>query len=277
MELSLIHQIGQNTNVAAAFIRGKTPQTWLKMLDFWQISIEKLLLFAIPESMHTAQPAGLFVIFETGKIPDLNKIQYPYQKIGQKLFIPTQSRLFPEILPQELNELIYWEFQVFHPHIGMIGFEEKDQIQNYDLLEFTVSSTKDWSLAENGIPNFPRLSQISIQKPENEEGDFLLDSLKGEIGTKSLKNIISKDNNNNEYNENEELPPPFLERVLNWFMGQGYDIKQNKEPDLEKQREAALDHLLKLFEQNLEEALQYALPLDTPGESRGQAVEKKRN
>lgn len=283
MELYIQHSNNIHLATAAAFLRGSDSINWLKEINEWNLGVDELECYLLPSANLPAKPSGLFVIFKDAeKIRNIDLLE-PYGCIEQKLFIPVNARLMPEVSNEELKNLLIWKRQVFNPAIGFVGFEEKDQVDIPNLFFYNRPLTIDWSFAHPGLPPKPDFKQIQINQPTAEE---LIDAIKKDIGQQALnkipikpedkqsalekaldnaksgllkgvlsvssliENILPKNNNNSTAN-----PGGLFQKLQHW-------IEQNIQ-ELEKKRNDEIKRLLELFDENSNEALQYAIPLDS--------------
>src|SRR6185436_8267427 len=288
MELTLRYNNSIHSVTAAAFIRGKDCIDWLKEINRWNLPVEELESYILPISLHSLEPAGLFVIFKNASSLKQLDLLEPYTCIGQKLYIPINSELIPEMNPDEFKTLLLWEQQVFHPTIGFIGFERTDSINLIDLFIYNQPNDSDWSFAHPGLPTRPVFNRIQFEQISPEE---LIESIKKEIGQKPLEEIPKK--SDDEPNAIDKILDSIkfgimrglftivngIGKILPEGDGTGYGgeglfqkmhrwLERNIE-ELSKKRNEELNRLLKLFDEDKNEALQYAIPLDSPYLNRG--------
>ena len=303
MELSLKYNEHATHPLSGAFIRGNTPDGWLREMNAWQIPLEQLVCFIISQNNNPVDAVGLFVIFRKEQLPGMLQVRHPYTVLGGKLFIPIDGELSPAVSEAELQSLLMWDYQVFHPTIGFIGFEKSDRITLADLLQYTEAEPINWGYAHAGqLPWIP-LHQINVQQLSAEE---VFESIKESISSKPLTEIpkSKKDapswlNNpvaegllkgtykllgglssiipsglfgsgsnynsrSSNYEDDGKSGSGLFSRIMNWMV--------EKIEDLEKQRDSELKRLSDLFEKNSDEALQYAIPLSSPYLNRGTAA-----
>lgn len=299
MQLTLKYNEHATQALSAAFIRGSDPGAWLQEINAWQVPLDKLVCFIIASANNPANAAGLFVIFSKGQLPGLLQVMHPYTMLGRKLYLPVNAELSPAISEQELQSLLIWDYQVFHPTIGFIGFEKSDRINLADLLEYAAPRNVYWGYAQAGRQSWVPLQQIGVQQLTAEE---VFDSFKEHISNKPLTDIPksnkrevpgwlnnpfasglfkgvftvlsglssilpegmfgSKDNSGSgKSGRDEGKSPGLFRKIINWM--------EEKIEDLEKQRESELKRLSDMFDKNSDEALQYAIPLNSPYLSRG--------
>ncbi|HEX6428481.1 MAG TPA: hypothetical protein VF008_12380, partial [Niastella sp.] len=186
MELALKYNEHATHALSGAFIRGNTPDIWLQEMNGWQIPLEQLGCFIISHNNNPVDAAGLFVIFKKEQLPAMLQVRHPYTVVGGKLFIPVDGELSPAISEQELQTLLIWDYQVFHPAIGFIGFERTDRIALADLLQYTEPNAIDWENAHAGQPSWIPLHQINIQQLTADE---VFESIKEYISNTPLEEI----------------------------------------------------------------------------------------
>jgi hypothetical protein len=287
-------------DIAGTFIRGNSPAQWFREIDNWNIPLNKLTCLIIPANTGSITPAGLFVVFND-KVPDASVLSHPYAAIGSKLFIPVHASLHPVLSDDELNDLLIWEWQVFHPGIGFVGFNKEDQQEPVNLLSFAEQLNTSWEHAHPGLPAMAKLHEISVDNPEQNK---LLDLLQEGIDTQPLSEIpgviqpptgfmafldvvakmfmlpiwlILKILSLFPRNPITPLPNNWIQRFMDWMENEsdGGSRGNSSTPtwnNLEKSRNRELERLLKLFDEDMDEALRYAIPLASKYASRGSAT-----
>lgn len=288
MQLSIRYTGNNGLPVQAACISGSDPAEWLREISRWGISPDDLACYIFPESIHTDLAGGLFVLFRKNKHTTGLLFKEPYTRIGSKLYIPADARLWPAIDGYELDESLSWECQMFHSQAGLIGFEEKDRVDLEDLLDPGNAIAGNWSFAHPGTPTSPPLKEIRVEQPVSD----IINEIKNEIRAEPLDDIpLSKE-------EETGLVSRLMDRLkmaVLWILGRilfllmkiipaspvsnGEEGVLNKAErwlaetmnDLQKKRNKELNRLLRLFEQDSDEAIRYAIPLDSPDLHRGLA------
>ena len=291
MELGIKYSNRIQPPANAAFIRGADAKGWLTEIDSWDILFEELECYVMPTSLKDPETSGLFVIFKDAKRAKDIQLLEPYTCIENKLYIPVDTELVPQVTALELKELLLWEKQVLHPSIGFIGFEEKDRFDLSKFFEYNIIPATDWSFANPGAFTRPGFNQILVMQKTPED---LMSDIKEGVGEKPLNEIPidpSKDpsalgkifdgvkivmlkgvlglmrvlvkitpvsdavGNSNRVGT--------MERLVNW-------ITQNLD-ELQKRRNDEIKRLLTLFDDDNDEALRYAIPLNSPYLDRGSA------
>lgn len=275
-----------NVRIAAAFLPGPDPAEWLLEISRWALPLERLRCYALPRALQTVEPGGLLVVFQHPADALQAELKSPYQMLGGKLYIPADAEIFPAVNEAEWADLLRWDVQVMHPHIGLVGFHYSDALDLSTLAEFGPPRPADWGLAQAGIAPRPPFRQIEVMKPKP---DDLIESLRKDEGSKPLSDL-SSENQTDRPAATDGLRRYLLERALavtnsyrNAFgdPARSYDGKdwlarierwvQRQLDAIVNKRRSEIDRLLDLFDRDTDEALRYALPLEDPYAKRGNA------
>lgn len=297
MILQLRYQPKPQFPLAAAYLSGSI-RDWFAEISSWGIDPLTVSCYLVPESLSSITCKGLMVIFNK-EIPDLKLIRYPYAEVATGFLIPLHAELFPCLLPDELTKIKLWPLQMFHPHIGFIGFEEHDAISLADLIEMPKLVPGQWLTDFPSAPVLPQL--ISIRLEAIEERDAIT-ALKDTVEQLDLLAIPKTENEGSKFfNSYRRILLPFGVVAL-WILGfivfmmkiiadlfpknKVNGRLQNREglierlqkwtnqkrESIEKQRDTELNRLVNLFDKDKDLALQYAIPLNSPYLERGTAV-----
>lgn len=257
--------------VHGAYIRGNTPAEWFAEIQRWDVPPGSLTCMLLPESKSSMEPVGMMVVFHPKHIPPATRIAHPYTIIGKKLLIPVHAKLLPALSPCEMADLLVWEWQVMHPNVGFFGFTSGDLVSLSELLELPEAIEHSWDMAHPGMPAMAPLRMITVRRKEEESP--VIDMLKNSVESKPLKEIPM------------EAPPlkgfkkikAALLKTFLRLMGKGKNIEQNSVyqwmqhqlDNLQEKRDKEVERLLNMFDENLGEALQYAIPLGSQHAGRG--------
>ncbi|MFL5727998.1 MAG: hypothetical protein ACJ75J_00810, partial [Cytophagaceae bacterium] len=280
MQLRIQHREKGALPASAAFINGSSVAGWLHQISLWNKTPDMLECYVVPESIKSPRPAGLFVIIR-GEVSGI-EILDAYGLAADKLYIPVHTELFPILSQAELKSKLVWDLQIFHPHLGFVGFEKRDRLDLAALLFCLPPTEQKWNKAHSGIDPVPVLREIRIIKPSLED---VIESLKKGIDGKPLSEIPKDEQSaagkllddlkhglfKGLLYVSEKIPgsdsgsgtPGPLNKMENW-------LRKNID-DLEKKRNAEIQRLLKMFDENTDEALRYAIPMDSPYLNRGTA------
>jgi len=147
---------------AAWFIPGASPQRWLEELFQWRVPLQSLTLYIVPQSAADLRPRGVLVIAPAGGPAGASGRCQAYARCGQRLYVPIEARLEPELSDGELQALLPagGEVFVFHPAAGLVGFEHGDARAVHDLLQLPPQQTAEWDRAQPGTAFRRRLTSI---------------------------------------------------------------------------------------------------------------------
>lgn len=296
MQLQLRHNHTGNGKVSSAFLRGSDPLLWMLEISQWSLESEDLEAYIIRNNSDGSN-AGLFVIFKKPDSPSQIELLEPYITIAEKLYIPLHTELYPRLTVTELKSVLIWDKQVFHPVFGFTGLNKSDQVNAETMFAFLQPQDRDWSFAHPGVPARVEFQSIHIQQPGIEK---MMEEIKKEIGDKKLEDIKGEDKklsaagkvwNDVKYfmikefyylitstdNKTSTSPGTHKDRLPGGSGGSDFNgvfgkfinwIEQNLEA-LESKREKEINKLLKMFDENTDEALKYAIPMNSPYLQRG--------
>jgi tetratricopeptide (TPR) repeat protein len=290
MILSLQYNSHLHLPTKATFIRGGNTNTWLQEINRWQIAIDTLDCYVMPISIKSIEPSGLFVVFND--VTSITQIAFlePFTCIGSNVYIPVNAEIVPQITQIELKALLLWDVQVLHPSIGMVGFETSNKLNLEMLFAYNEHIESDWSFANPGIENKPAFNSINIIPPTAEE---LINDIKKDIGQKPLSDIPKTEKDTPAIIDKLIDPIKYglfkttyeLTSLVQKILPQASDSSNTSNNDgmlqqlqnwllenideLDKKRNDEITRLMNLFNDNSDEALQYAIPLDSPYFNRG--------
>lgn len=127
------------------FIKSTSAEVWLHEIQNIGLTLDSITVFPIP-GVHANELFGCLIVFNQnkGKIGDIGKNNF-YQLAKNKLFIPENTFVTPELTEEEWHKLFSEEYHFLHPEIGLV--ELKEEVNWLDLL------------------HLPNLKQIEITKP----------------------------------------------------------------------------------------------------------------
>lgn len=282
MQLKLKYNEHAAHPVAGAFIRGTTPGEWLAGISEWNIDLRQMKCFIISQNNDPQKAAGLFVIF-TSKPPVLSSLAHGYALFGKKLFIPADAELSPQVTEDELKSILIWDYQVMHPVFGCTGFDSADEVKLADMVRYPPTQSGQWIYAEEGLHPSPGLLQVHIHQLSPEE---VFNDVKDEVNSRDINDIPTQEKDTPlsraldsiarsglkgglfviggiiKMFGNNSGSPGMLNKLEN-------KMRENLK-DLEAKRQRELQRLMKMFDADTDEALRYAIPLDSPYLGRGQ-------
>ena len=264
-------------------IRGQQLFGWLRQVQEMGISLEKFALYPIPgavaNSIWGCLLAPLVPLGGEPVWPDDPGSNVYCQCIQGRLFIPDNSRLYPQLSTTEIDRLLKDQLHFYHPETGWVLLP--DPVQWRDVLVRPVAG-----------PGHITTPAESVFVPSRATA-FYKQSLSPEEALEDLALEFSRASANNR-------PLSFGEKIRLWLLrlllGRVRDPSDNRKPgwlsrwlsklaapmrskwmerlqanldELEERNNREVDKLLKLFKKDPMEALKYAIPIDNDGVSRG--------
>ncbi|MDZ7878540.1 MAG: hypothetical protein U5L45_12750 [Saprospiraceae bacterium] len=103
LDISYKPQADKNV-VQAAFINSSDPRVWLTELSRWGKAAADWACYAVPESMHSVAPSGLFVVTEKAGLTTLSPHLMWFNRVGARLYLPVNAELTPSVSDAELDK-----------------------------------------------------------------------------------------------------------------------------------------------------------------------------
>ena len=296
MKLKLKYQDSPQHSTSAAFLRSNDPTTWLQEINRWEVPHSQLECYVVPTSKSSVVATGLLVIFKNKKAPKNLDRNNAYGLLGKRLFLPIYAALAPQVTEEELEDLLLYHRSFFHPTIGLVGFEDTDQLDLADLLIIDNNINTNWTFAQKGNHITTKLHRIKVppttpetlldalrgdmkNRPLDELGDgdgkeaTAFDKFLNDLGRFGLKGALSISGGLGSVlgNLNFGDAPPSGGSMEPGFLGRFEQWANEQLKELERKRQKEIDRLKDLFDEDLDEALKYAIPLDDKYHGRGMA------
>ncbi len=272
-----------NTHPVSGFlIRGDGLHKWFVELQLSNLSHHDVTIYPIPNTTVNSV-WGCYVHL---LVPHVDLSQGNKQrclKRSENLIIPEKSKLFPDLVNEEVDRIFSSCKHLFHPEFGLVELEKPVDISDkiiapsYNNIE--IISPQD---------TVERPSSIHVFQIEPMEPDDILSELskagpakktitdkplnfgeKVKLDAYRLLFKPSEESTGETTNAGKQYKEPWLGKLFPSNFGMESKLAQRMMQDLEKLEERnkkAVDKLMDLLDKNLEEALHYALPLDNlPG------------
>ncbi|MDF1695568.1 MAG: hypothetical protein P1U56_07035 [Saprospiraceae bacterium] len=291
--------------LSAFLIKGENPKMWVK--DIMQTGWDLSTVDVHPIGGRTANSVwGCIVI--SGREIDRNEVEKfeLCQKVNDVLYIPEMSRVVPAIDVQESMKIFNNEVHLFHPECGLVPLgspiEWSDLLLESELKNVDVKSPSPSIFISEQIIGFhiQPVPKEDILKdlespvvPEKMKEEPLSVTEKAKL--KMYKALLAKENgtgNKGGGTAGGGFSGAFgggggLSGGLGGFLG-GFagalaggignmfsgldgltDSMRKDMEELERRNKSQIDKLMDMLNDNPEEALKYAIPLDEKGTSRG--------
>lgn len=266
-------------------IQGNQPHKWLSEIQAMGLILENLVAYPIPATTPNSV-WGCFLMVNLEKYKVDIRLNTFVQVINQVLYLPEKTTLYPSLSKHDIDKLFLDKPAILHPFFGLLELSEP--INWLELVAIPMQKATDCRRPIDGVFIPKRIHSFQIIATSAEE---TLEQLEEKIfpqqknfedqplnvfeKTKLLlyKQLFNKkaksDTEPADYQEKPLLS--LFKSVLNLFSKKEAAITESMKEDfdsLEKRNQKYLDKLLEMFQNNLEEALKYAIPLED-GTSRG--------
>jgi tetratricopeptide (TPR) repeat protein len=161
----------------AWLVAGSAPQTWFQELGHWDCELDSVVFRPIPRAINDPVPLGALVTLETTSSdsrstsrinsgPNLALLSgqraLPYRCLADRLFVPVDATVFPDVGESELLSLLPSDDAdfVWHPNVGLIQIDPDERLRVDDLLLRPVERTAAWDRALPGVVFPSRLISI---------------------------------------------------------------------------------------------------------------------
>ncbi|MBI4867926.1 MAG: hypothetical protein HY816_13360 [Candidatus Wallbacteria bacterium] len=272
---------------AAWFIPGESAATWLDELATWGVPMAQLVLLVLPALPGDRRPCGVLAVPAAPAAATPSPRALPYRLLAERLYLPADSALHPEVSEEELRLAVSWHALVLHPGLGPVGFRREQLLGVADLLARPRLRSRRWNMA---LPApGADLHITSVEPLEKPTLETVFGETRKEIAAKPPSEVPKPDQGPaaEQPGETGKWAGRQMARTVNWLAGrmQGgtgargwvnelQDWARRKldqwDSSLEISRHLEIQRLLRLLETNPDEGLKYALPLRGVG-SRGVA------
>lgn len=262
---------------AACFIVGAEPVAWLDELLRLDVAPADLRLLIVPRSRADLSPCGALAFVPGAALacPSGSRL-LPWRRHGN-LFLPADGVLTPPLSGGELEELAPFAHAVFHPGLGVIGYDAGDALRIEDLLAPPREHAACFDRAVPGVPAAMRLR--GIRPVQSIDLGVFFGEAREEIGAAAPDALIPP--------APKPRPRPLraaLGRFLLWLTARApataaratwidhlrawsllqTSMRSRATRDLTSHRRSALAELLALLDTDPERGLRHALPLWGP-------------
>jgi len=302
VELRLKYKPEVTDAADAVFIDGNNAAVWLSEMERWGVSPNQLQCYVAARSVNTAEAGGLFVVIN-GPSGAVKHTRFAYRKLGSKLYVPANAELYPAVTAEELDKLLLWPVQFFHPVNGLTGFEKTDRVDLAALIKKPADSNLEWSAPPTGNKMPVLLRSIRVQPLLMAD---IIEAMKEDIGEKPLDELPQKHNpavrtarfiflnmllgllqmllfipafilsalaalffGNDPPASSTNREPTWFDKLIGRKVSELVSFIQKNKAELQRERDSEINRLMNLFEDDPNEALKYAIPLASVYANRG--------
>ncbi|XAM01604.1 hypothetical protein OT109_09440 [Phycisphaeraceae bacterium D3-23] len=269
----------------AWLVPGGEAAAWLSAAAQTGVALSQLELRLIPRSAHDRTPIAALLTGPTLYTRPTPQAQ-PYALVAERLFVPTHARLDPAVTDAELATLLATPSAVFHPSVGLVGYEPGEVLRLMDLLSGSALRATAWSMPEPGAGVGSRL--VAIEPTQVMTLEELDAQLGVGLGDKPLSELPPTDDEGEPgtINKAGQGMVGGLAGVLGWLaskapatsgrptwidkLGAWANARQNTPQRADqRKRNQEINRLLDMLGKKSAEALSYAIPLSGLSQARG--------
>lgn len=292
MELKLYPTQRNSFPLQAIHIKGLSVSHWLHEIQCMQLDLNKVSVYPLP-GMQLNSISGCLVILHKSVLELDIRNNIWCQKIGKHLYIPQYTGIEPQIFTEEADELFARHPHFMHPELGLIELEEEVKWGEYIFIGKEQSIEQIKPKAAPFIPE--RITHFRISVVQENSIEHILEDLEKKADVDKLKDeplstseklklslyktLMNNADPENIIKDGEGLPKLlrysniissiFNEKDKNGDKKDWGDRLLEDYKDLTNRNKSQLDKLLELLKDNPEKALDYAIPLDGEGTTRG--------
>lgn len=300
MELNIRPALHNQFPLNGLLIKGNDLATWFCELERMHFSYDAIAIYPLPGIVPNSVWGCFIHVLKPQPALEIGKNEY-VQQVSPNVFIAEKAAFFPPVTQLELQYLFPTSTWLFHPELGLVEMTQR--------LDFTQVLTKpsranlkalkpeEVSRVPKSIKSF-QIAPVDVEKalasleakivPKQEKLEdkplsvfeklkmafYKLQLGKGDGGATQSGERVStaqgnKTGNKQALNTFGKLIGKLTRPFRNKSRGDYETTLQEDLAELEKRNQKELDKLLDMLKNNPEEALKYAIPLDTNGSSRG--------
>ncbi|PQO33626.1 hypothetical protein [Blastopirellula marina] len=174
-------------------VNSPAPQHWVTAAIAGFVGAEKhntdqthIRILPIPRSLHDSAAIGAVIVAGAAAKVTLEPPTtdcLPYGCLLDRVFLPIDARLEPEVSPEELQQLLSRErTYVWHPQAGLLAYEPNDILSVVDLIRPRPPQPTRFDQAQPGVLLPTRLVSLGPAEPPTMAN--VLQTGRDDIGTK---------------------------------------------------------------------------------------------
>lgn len=202
------------------------------------------------------------------------------QCIQDKLFLPENSRLYPQLSVAELDKTLKSKPHLFHPETGWVELPEpirwRDLLVRPKMTDRTIITPEEtifipsrvFAFYKQSLPYEEVLENMALELLPGQTPDTRPLSPGEKIKLRLLRLLFGRQQQPGG-SEKQGRFARWLSRLVEKMRIKWVDRLQTSLDELEERNNREIDKLLDLFKKDPKEALKYAIPIDNEGVSRG--------
>ena len=271
--------------VSAGWLASSDPLDWLREIARCRASGCasgcEVAIYPVATSVADPRAVGVFLLPRSGT-PRFHPCVQPLAEIAPGVYAAPDAALSAGLLENESGYFFPYQVHFFHPSLGLIGFDRKDELAPSRLLERPAERGLRWNLAVSVEKFAPVLKALVVEEPPDPKA--MLDEAAKEIGDQGGKAPKDSDGLLDKVGMLGKGIAGGVMLGAGWLMN-GLSKPSSDTVSKDKLREWAeknwqhlvdsrsreIDRLMKLMETDPDQGLRYALPLAGGEQSRGVA------
>jgi tetratricopeptide (TPR) repeat protein len=165
--------------VSAGWLASPDPVEWLREVAHCRKQGVDLALYPVARSASDPRAAGVLLI-PRGKVPSFRPRVQELIELLPGVHAPADAALSAGLPPNERSYFFPYALHFFHPSLGLIGFDPKDELAPANLLEAPPERAAYWNHAVPAGRFAPELKVILVADPPDPQA--MLDEAAQEIG-----------------------------------------------------------------------------------------------
>jgi MoxR-vWA-beta-propeller ternary system domain bpX3 len=284
LEIKPYHQ--NSYPIGGIWMRGHSIGEWLTNMEAIGLSLERVKVYPLPGNEANTTWGCLLELPVDSFPKDIGPHVY-CQLANNLLFLPVNANIHPTVSALELQVLMGNKRHCYHPTIGWVQLPEPLDFSEHLILPTLQPTSLRQPAKSPYIPN--QVKNFQVHQPPLEEVLEIMDdklfpekktledkplNLLEKVKLGLLRSLFAPKDDTGKYSSAAGgKRRKWLENISKLLVGKKMDALaerlQNHYEDLEQRNQKIMDKLLDMFKNNPDEALKYAIPIDTDGTSRG--------
>lgn len=273
--------------LGAILIKGNSLRAWIEEVQKLGWTFDACKIYPIPNTTANSIWGSLLTHVNGLKGLETGKFER-CQMLAPHIFIPEYTDLSPRITDTEIQQLFSDHVHILHPEFGWVELPEPLSLAQF--ITVGEASNTPTICPEDSvfIPTKIKSFQIMPLDPEEVMKNLEEKSIPGrknledkpldllEKGKLSLYEMLFKKEESTEDPSEKKTEKTEFMKTIESFIGGGKNTEtawsenlQEDYEDLDRRNQKQIDKLMDLLKNNPEEALKYAIPLDSERSSRG--------
>lgn len=269
----------------AWFIPSPDPALWLSVISDAGYALREVEVRVVPTTMDDRTPLGA-LLSKPGWTIRPTPIAQPYGQVAGCLYLPIHAKLRPAMSDLELAKQLLTASAVYHPAVGLVGYEAEDVQCALAYIEPRVPCESGWAMPEPGTEIVKRLR--SLEPIELLSLDDVVDQLGSDIDKRSLEELPPA--------PNEGKPKPWgkagqgavsgVAGLVGWLTSQApgtaakrtwvdavhdWAMSHKRQPGQadQEQRNKEVNRLIEMLKRSPQQGLSFAIPMSGLNSARG--------